>query len=392
MPLNALINPLKLSIAIGCIGALIACSGNSSSSSFGPSAIIDPIEVDDTIEAVEWTAENYVINASHAYRVVSQNTMMRLVLTNQLAAFDALVNLLRVDSSRNCANSGRMTAEKEIEQCFEDTPDRFEGNPVSCNQNSVLRRSAQISRAFACQDGAVVGKYLDGFFSTIQTTDLTDDSERKTSTTISALGMTETFNSNGERIDDEFGNPVLKQLKSYLFQSDTARFFFDHEYESYVDFSQTKLMCGDNEYITVERQGVRSSEVGTLEGDGDSDFYLYTKLTDLDLQAIPAETCGEGDKQDIAYSYNFTATMANAAMGGGENRNTSVSWPNMAISLKGEPSGIMTLVHKNSDVENVTVVVEFQSDGFVSIKRDAEVDEVLPLADFFALSKPPVEE
>lgn len=392
MQLNALINPLKLSVAISVVSLLSACSGNSSSSSSGPAAIIDPIEVDKTMAEVEWTAENYVTNASHAYRVATQNSMLRLVFTNQLAAFDALVNLLRVDSNRNCLNSGRMIAESELEKCFTDA---FDGTETPCVEDSVLRKSEQVSRALECQDGSTSGKYFDGFFSTTQTEDrLADPSVRKTSTVITALGETTQFDDDGKLIVDEHGDPIMKQLTDYLFQSDVSRFFFDHNYESYVDFSNTKLVCGDNEYITVDKQGIRSAEVGTLEGGGSSNTYLYTQLTNLDLQAVPVETCGEDDKQEVSYTYNLTANMANAAMGGGT-RNTLVTWPDMDINLAGIPSGTITLVHENEAGPYDTVTVNFTVDGddnVSAIISDTNTTTTLPLAEFFALSKPPAEE
>lgn len=367
---------------------LVGCTSNDSSTIIGAAPVIDPVEVNKTIEVVDWTAENYVGNVSHAYRVATQNTMLRLVLTNQIAAFDAVVNLLGVNSSRNCLNSGRMIAENIEEVCFIDSEEKFEGVETTCDQSAVLRRGEQVSRAFACQDGAATGKYFNGFFSTIQKEDLTDLTERKTSSTISALGETTTFDEDGNIIVDEFGDPVMDQLTNYLFQSDGSRFFFDNKYEAYVDYSRTKLVCGANEYITVVRQGVRSAEVGTQEGNGTSNFYIYTKLTDLNLEAIPTETCAAEDKQTVTYTYNLTTTMANAVMGGGVDRNTFVTWPNMNINQAGEPSGIMTLVHQNANGD-YTVTVDFNTVGQVTISTpDVANPSTLTVSEFLVLSNP----
>lgn len=385
MQLNALLNPLKLSAVISLVGLLAACSGNNSSSSSGSGLVIKPVVIDKTIAEVEWGPSNYQANASHAYRVITNNSMLKLVFTNQLAAFDTLVSLLRVDSNRNCDVSGRMVAELIPDVCYE--ADGTTKTP--CIDSSVIRESVQKSQGIACQDGnSVGGKYFDGFFNAIAKTDLTDPAEDRISTTISAIGQAATYDANGNLILDEFGDPVLKDFTDYLFQSDTSTFFFDNEYESYVDFSTTDLTCGDKVYKQVDQQGIRSSEVGTQEGDGVNNFYLYTQFTDLDLQAIPVETCGENDKQVVTYTYNLTAdTMANAAMGGGADRNTSVAWPNMGITLKGEPSGVMTLVHENA-AGDYTVTVDFNTEGQVTLTPDSGASTTLTLSEFLALSKP----
>ncbi|MBL4797995.1 MAG: hypothetical protein JKY50_11320 [Oleispira sp.] len=389
MQLNALLKPLKLSAAISLVGLLAACSGNSSSTVSGPAPVIAPIEINKEITEVEWTAENYVTNASHAYRVITKSSMLRLVFTNQLAAFDALVNLLRVDADRDCNISGRMVAEQLGDICYEIEG----GDPTPCESDWLIKENTQKSQGIACQDGTVAGQYFDGFFNSTARTDFTDLTKNKTSTIISAVDSAPTFDQDGLPILDEDDDPILKDFTDYLFQSDISTFFFDHEYESYVDFSTTDLDCNGTKYQRVEQQGMRSSEVGTQEGDGINNFYLYTKFTDMDLKSIPVETCGDDDKQVVTYTYNFSAkTMANAAMGGGTNRNTEVTWSDMDISLKGEPSGTLTLEHQNTDVDTMTVTVEFRNDGFVSVQRGAETPEVLPLADFLALSEPVVAE
>lgn len=385
MQLNALLKPLKLSAAISLVGLLTACSGNNSSSSSGSGLVVTPVVIDKTIAEVEWGPDNYEANASHAYRVITNNSMLKLVFTNQLAAFDTLVGLLRVSTSRNCSISGRIEALEIPEVCYE-----ADGTTeTTCVENSVKRESAQKSQAIACQDGSSVGgKYFDGFFNATAKTDLTPATEDRSSTTISAIDRAATYDVNGNLILNEDGDPVLKDFTDYLFQSETSIFFFDNAYESYVDFSTTDLVCGINTYKTVDQQGMRSPQVGTQEGDGTNNFYLYTQFTGLDLQAIPIETCGEDDNQLVTYTYNLTAdTMANAAMGGGTDKNTSVAWPNMGITLKGEPSGVMTLVHENT-AGDYTVVVDFDVDGQVTLTPDGGGSTTLTLSEFVALSAP----
>jgi hypothetical protein len=393
MQLNALLNPLKLSAAISLVGLLTACSGNSSTTTSGPSQVVTPIAIDKTMTPVEWDSANYVTNASHAYRVITKNSMLEYVFTNRLAAFDTLVNLLRVDTNKNCAISGRIEATNVGDVCYDDNEDK-----ETCN-SSPITENIQESQAIACQDGTVSGLYFDGFFNLTARTDLTELDEKRTSTIISAEGQAATHDANGNLMLDEFGDTILGDFTDYLFQSDISTFFFDHEYVSYVDFSTNVLDCSGTEYQTVNKQGIRSSKVGTQEGDGTDNFYLYTELTDLDLKSIPTEVC-DGDKQVVTYAYSFTATMTNAAMGGTdsdtlETSNTLVTWPDMDISvtkdssgiLISEPSGVMTLVHENT-AGDYTVTADFNTDGQVTLTPDVGAPSTLTLSEFLELSKP----
>ena len=81
--------------------------------------------------------------------------------------------------------------------------------------------------------------------------------------------------------------------------------------------------------------------------------------------------------------------MANAGIGGGADRNTVVTWPDMMISLAGAPSGTLTLVHQNAAADFVTVTVTFDGDTVTVTDGNALVS--YPLADFLALSEPVAE-
>jgi hypothetical protein len=389
MQLNALLHPLKLTAAIALasiLGTLTACTGNSSSTSPGPVVVIEPIVIDKTITEVEWTADNYVTNASHAYRATTKNSMLRLVFTNQVAAFDLLINLFRVQSNRDCKISGRMITEQESEICKDSN-----GDIEICTNDSVLIESIQKSQAISCQDGDTSGLFFNGFFNISSKIDLTVANEERKSTTISALGSALAYDQNGDLIVDEYGDPVLNEFINYLFQSDTATFFFDNEYESYIDFSETKLICGTKEYKQVVRQGMRSEQVGSQEGDGVNNFYLYTQFSDLQLEAIPTYTCDNTTEEvSTTYAYSLSTHMASAAMGGGDNRSTQVTWADMMISLDGMPSGTLTLVHQNTDSDSVTVTVTFNDDTVMVTDGVTLVSYLL--ADFLALSEPLVSE
>jgi hypothetical protein len=80
--------------------------------------------------------------------------------------------------------------------------------------------------------------------------------------------------------------------------------------------------------------------------------------------------------------------MANAAMGGGVDRNTQAVWSNMDISLAGKPSGILTLTHQNEGGD-YELTLDFNTDGQVTITTPSANSPITrSLADFLALSQP----
>lgn len=380
-------NPMKLASifpAMALVLGLIGCEGNSSTMTQGGSPVIIPIEIDKTIEALDWDQNNEALMASHAYRSITQNSMLRAVFTKELAGFDLTANLIGLSDVRNCRVSGRMIAAKTDTQCF-----LANGDEVDCsNSDVVITKNTQLSQALACQDGSDAGKYLDGFFNITQTIDLTDETQKRTSTTISAVGEVAKLDENGDPVLDDKGDPAVEKLTDYLFQSEYITFFFDNEYESYVNFSADNLVCGEKSYETVDEQGMRSDEVGAQEGDGATPYYLYTRFTGLDLRSIPDESCGEEDEVVITYSNEFTATMESAAMGGGEGRKTKATWPDMVLTLAGEPMGTLTLDHENA-AGTYTVVLDFNTEGQVTITPpNAANQTTLTLTEFLSLSKP----
>jgi hypothetical protein len=369
-------------IALAAVG-LVACTGNNSSITVGLLALIDPIEVNKTIGTVEWDPNNEVEVASSAYRAISKNTLLRAVFTNKLVPFELSVDLFPLLKDRNCRISGRINFETANTQCFDGS-----GTEVNCSaENAFVIVDPQLIKAVACQDGHSTGQYIDGFLKISKKTDFTTESEIRTSRTVSAIGTITKLDANGDPVLDASGETEVDERIDYLFQNELATFFFDNEYESYVDFSFERLTCGEKSYQQLEREGMRSNKLGTLEGDGTHNYYLYTEYTALKLESIPTEACDEKDGLVISYDYSLSTIMANAAMGGGVNRNTAVTWPDMDISLAGgDPSGTLTLVHENEDGE-YTLTLNFNTDGFVTITSPSENSPItLSLADFLAKS------
>lgn len=371
---------LGLVISLGLMGC-----GNNSSTSFGPSVVIKPVEVDKTIAAVDWNAGNEDLMASHAYRAITKNAMIKTAFTNQLSSFDLLANLFRLTDIRSCAVSGQMTAENPSDECT-----LANGDTTPCDgQSVVISKNTQISRAMVCQDN---GKYFDGFFNIVKTTDESVSGEIQTSTTISSVGEIPELDGNGEPVFDVHGDQEFEEITDYLFQSESTAFFFDQEYESYVNFltADNDYPCGDKKYTQVEVQGIRSDEVGAFESDGTTPYYLYTKFTDLDMASTPTEGCNPDDSLKVDYAYSFTATMESAAMGGGDNAKTQADWPDMEMSVAGIPSGTLTLVHENtSPASTYTVILDFNDPGNVKLSSpNPNTPIIYSLADFLALSQP----
>jgi hypothetical protein len=363
------INPARyflplIVIALVAVG-LVGCTGNNSSTTVGLSALIDPIEVNKTISTVEWTQSNEVEMASNAYRAISKNSPIRAVFTNKLVPLDLSVDLFPLLADRNCRISGGVNFEIPSRECFDESGT----TKVDCaDDNAFIIINSQLSEAVACQDGNIFGQYIDGFFNIIKKIDLTEGSEFRTSTTLSAINKI-------PRLDES----DVTQQSDYLFQNDVSILFFDNEYETYVDLTT----CGGS-FTKVARTGIRSPDVGFLEGDGTDNYYLYTKFTALDLLSTPVDVCD--DNED--YIYSLSVIMANAAMGGGVDRNTQASWSNMDISLAGKPSGILTLTHKNEGGD-YELTLDFNTDGQVTIDLPSSNNSItLILADFLALSQP----
>lgn len=366
---------------------LVGCEGNNSSTRVAPSVVITPVEVNKDFTTVEWDANNEQKAASHAYRAITQNSMIRSVFTNELAAFDLLLNLFRLSDTRDCRVSGQIISEIASAQCF-DSGD----NPVNCSSNSaVITKESQLSQAIACQDGGFNGKYFDGFFNVTKTTDTTDSTEEKNSSQISAIGLIDKVDENGQPVFNASNEREKEEKVDYLFQTEDIIFFFDHAYESYINFSTNNLECDSNAnepsktYRTVNTQGLKTDEVGAYEGNANAAFYDYTRFTNFNLESTPTESCGSENQLVVDYSNQLTATMESAIMGGGDGGETDVTWTDMKLTL-GKPSGIVTLTHKNS-AGAYTVTLDFNTEDNVTI-TSPNTSTSMGLNAFLALSKP----
>jgi hypothetical protein len=353
-------------IALVAVG-LVACTGNNSSTGDSLLVLIDPIEVNKTISPVDWDQSNEVEMASNAYRAISKNSLIKAVFTNQLVPLDLSVDLFSLLEDRPCRPSGRINFEGRRLECFDESGT----NEVDCSDgNALITIDSQLIEAVACQDGQGFGQYTDGFFNIIKKVDLTESSEFRTSTTLSAINKTSTL--------DEAD---VTQQSDYLFQNNVSILFFDNEFETYVDLTTCE---GGRIFGNVARTGIRSLDIGFLEGDGADNYYPYTKYVALDLLSTPIDVCDDNEN----FTYNLSTTMANAAMGGGVDRNTQATWSDMNISLAGKPSGILTLTHKNEDGD-YELTLDFNMDGQVTIDLPSSNNSVtLLLADFLARSKP----
>lgn len=375
---------------------LVGCSGNSSSSTFGGSAVVTPTEVDKTMAAVEWNAANEALMASHVYRVFANSESLSLGFAAELdsASLTTLASLFRVAGNRSCNISGTLRTENLPLQCY----DAVAGNKVDCGaENAFIEDDVQQSRAIDCQDGSTSARYLDGYFNITSRDDSSNAEEIRKSSIFSAVGEIPKLDENGDQETNNDGDPVTETVTDYQLKTDTFTYFYDHSYETYVDLT-TDLTgleaCIGSRTSVLARQGIRSDELGGLEEKGNASI-PYHRLTALTMEATPLHTC-DADELNTALTYQVDATIESAVLGGGAGAETTVSWPDafipQVVTTGSYPKGTMTLTHKNAGGD-YTVVVEFDdTDGSVTINPAGVSPQVFTtVAEFLALSEPEIE-
>ena len=375
---------------------MAGCSGNSSSSTLGGQEVVVPTKVDKTMAAVEWTTANEAEMASHVYRVFANSESLSLGFAAELdsASLTTLASLFRVAGNRSCNISGTLRTENLPLQCF----DAVDGNKVDCDaDNAIIQDDVQQSRATDCQDGSTSARYLDGYFNITSRDDFSNAQEIRKSSIFSAIGEVPKLDQDGVQETNLEGDPVTETVTDYQLKTDTFTYFYDHSYETYVDLT-TVIDSGLDGCIgartsVLARQGIRSDELGGMEEKGTASI-PYHRLTNLHMAATPEHDC-DSDKLTTAMSYQVDATIESAALGGGTDAETTVSWPDafipQVVTTGSYPKGTMTLTHKNSGGDYI-VVVEFDAaDGIVTITGPGAVPNAMPVTEFLALSEPELE-
>ena len=393
-----------LSLAI----ALVGCSGNDSSTSIGSSPVVTPVKVKKEFTAVDWNTSNEAIMASHVYRSIAKNAFLSLGFAEDLGAIKTLFTYYRVNDNRSCKISGSMKSEQMGDVCFSDAEvteipctvlDEDDSTKSIENPELVVTTNTQRSLASKCQDGVYIAKYFDGYFNFTDKDDISVNGELHGSTIFSAIGSVAVFDEQGDQKMNDDGDLLTEEITDYLYQTDSLAFFFDHEYDIYIDLEATPdtlSACTDGINQVLIQQGIRSPQVGAYEEKG-AGGYDYNRLTNLDLKAVPIHTCDDSVlKRELEYS--LTATIESAVIGGGDDNETTINWTNAFIPLivgpGNYPKGEMTLVHQNSGTLSHTVTIDFDSSsGMVTVNRGLSGQTTFnSIADFLELSKPEVVE
>ena len=410
MQLNALLKPIKLSAAIGLVGLLTACSGNSSSTTSGPAPIIEPIEVDKEIAAVDWDQNNEVEMASNAYRAIARHSMLATLYSGHSVVFTSFINLVKGSRDRNCQVSGSIDAELMNAECKNISEEVVsctieEDNKEITNPDVVITATEQNSIFYQCQDGITSGSYFNGPLRVIVQDDFSVANTYTNTNTISAVALVTKQGENGEFLLDEYEQVEKVQATDFLMQNESYTFFISYEYNlaTKYDTSADRLTSrgisdctiADQTVDGVFKQGTSIVTQETMTSDfvaglqEPSPQFPYTEFTDLDListqdnfrcEDLDDETdvVNESLRYDTAYS--LSTEIESKALG----KNTQLDWVNLVIPTdQKNVEGTITLTHTNQDLSSYVVIVVFDGIGGLSVNSGPQ----MTVQEFLDLSK-----
>lgn len=418
MQLNALLTPLKLSVAITFVSILTAC-GNGSSTSLGPPAIIDPITIDKTIGVVEWNQNNEVEMASHAYRAIARHSMLATLYSGKSAIFSSFINLVNGSRDRSCNISGSVDADLLERQCKNasnaDVPctvtntnnGKTESNPLA-----VLQSTEQRAVFYRCQDGKASGSYFDGPLRVIVKDDSSIADVFTTTTTVSAVAEISKQDENGKFILDANDEVEKINATDFLSQSDSYAFFIGHEYnlETTYDTSTGRLTSpvdlsecttADETVNGVFKQGtsivvqeaMKTDFVAAVQDSfpesSSGPRFPYAEFTNLNLIAannnfrcedLNTETSVVNESLRYDTTYTLSTKIESAVLG----KNTQFDWADLVIPSNQEKiGGTITLTHTNPDAADYSISVLFDGlgGGTVNSGSSMTVEEFLALSE-----------
>ena len=388
---------LPIILIAGGAAGLVACSGNSSSTTIGPPPIIDAITVDKTIAAVEWSQNNEVEMASHAYRGVARHGMLAALYSGQSAIFTSFITIIQGTRDRSCNASGSMVAEDVAKECKDvdgvvdcETTDPETDKKVS-NPDVVITTNEQTAIFYRCQDGITSGSYFDGPLRVIVKNDFSVGDVYTATTTVSAEALVSQQGENGKFVLDSNDQVIKVQATDFLMQNELNTFFMSYEYNLAIEYdtSSDRLTTRaitectsedetvDNVLIpgtSIVSQEVLSTDfVAGLQEPNPQ--FPYTEFTDLDLIATNHnfrcedidEDAGNGNE---ALRYDTTYSLATKIESKALGEDTQFDWANLVIPTDQKKiGGTMTLTHINQSpiVANYVVSVVFDEVGNVAV-------------------------
>jgi hypothetical protein len=393
---------LPLILIAGGAAGLVACSGNSSSTTIGPPPIIDAITVDKTIAAVEWSPNNEVEMASHAYRAIARHSMLATLYSGRSAVFSSFITIIQGTRDRNCNSSGSMDA-VDLEAVCQDANDVdvsctiTENDKQVSNPDAFVKTTEQSAIFYRCQDGTTSGSYFDGPLRVMVKNDFSVDDVYTATTTVSAEALVSQQGENGKFVLDSNDQVVKVQTTDFLMQNELNTFFMSYEYNLAIEYdtSSNRLTTRVISECTTEDETVDSvlipgTSIVTQEVLS-TDFvaglqepnpqFPYTEFTDLDLIATNNnfrcedidEDAGNGNEA-LRYdtTYSLSTKIESKALG----EDTQFDWTDLVIPTDQKKiGGIMTLTHINQSpiVANYVVSVVFDEVGNVTVNNGPQM-------------------
>lgn len=390
-------------IATSALG-LVACNGNDSTTTLGPPPVIDPIDVDKTIEPVHWDQNNQVEMASHAYRAIANHGMLATLYSGQSAIFTSFINIVKGTRQRNCNASGLIEAPlldtvcKNSANNIVDCTTTNESGSLVANTDAVITIKEQKAVFYQCQDGINAGVYFDGPLRVITQDDFSVDDVYTSTTTISAVAEISKQGENGQFELDANDEVVKVPATDFLYQNETNAFFISYEYNlaTEYDLTETRLSSrGITECTTADKtvngvfkQGTSIVAKEVLSTDrvaglqGPNPQFPYTEFTDLELVATnhnfeckDIDGLSENGNEALRYktTYSLKTNIASKALGD----NTQFEWSNLVIPSYNDQGqfvgGEITLTHTNIDENSVEsdfiVSAVFDGEGNVSVNN-----------------------
>jgi hypothetical protein len=403
---------LPLILIAGGAAGLVACSGNSSSTTIGPPPIIDAITVDKTIAAVEWSQNNEVEMASHAYRAVARHSMLATLYSGQSTIFTSFINLVQGSRDRSCNASGSIdavlvepvckNAARAVVPCT--ITDEVENKQAS-NPDVAITTTDQSAIFYQCQDGITSGLYFDGPLRVVLEDDFSVDGTYTNTTTVSAVAQVSQQGENGKFVLNSDDEVIKVEATDFLMQNEFNTFFMSYEYNltTTYDTSSDRFDSPDISECTTADVVVEGvvTKLGTsivtsevLETDlvaglqEPSPQFSYTEFTDLDLIATKTNFRCEDLDENIAgneslrfdTNYSLATKIESKALG----TDTQFSWTDLVIPTdQKNVEGTIVLTHTNQDASNHVVTVVFDKFGNLTVNTGL----AMTVQEFLNLSK-----
>ncbi len=398
--------------AMALVLGLIGCEGNNSTMTQGGSPVIIPIEIDKTIEALDWDQNNEVLMASHAYRSIANNSMLATVYSGQSAIFKGFISLVQGSRDVNCNVSGSIDAQVDDNICRDvnDAEVACKTDSGEANPAAKVVSSEQRAIFYQCQNGIFSGQYFHGPLRVVKTDDTRVENVYINETKISAFAEVNQQDENGNFVFNADNEVVKVQATDFLLQDEYNTFFMSYDYDLKTEFDTSsdrfstrgieecteddkeEPVEGSNETVFVPGTSIVTQE--TLSSDRaaalqqPSPQFSYTEYTDLSLIAVNdnfrcEDLNSDNDIVNESLRYDTTYTLATKVESKALGKDTQLNWADLVIPAdRKNIEGTITLTHTNQDTSEYKVTVVFDGMGAVTVNNGSS----MTVAEFLAKS------